>query len=180
MPGGGIQPIRVERLDDEVLIPHGEFARKLFNEAFEPNKIYEIKPHAGRSKKSHDHFFAFLNEVFATLPEDLKADFPDEIHFRKKMLIRLGFAKSFDFVAENDFEASRAMIAIRSIIDEYAVIIRDGSVMRVFVAESMQMKLMGRKRFQDAKQAIIVECARMLGVDAKTLVENAKKFNNTE
>ena len=44
-----------------------------------------------RSKASHDHFFAIINEAWKNLPEDMGDDFPSPEHLRKWALIKSGF-----------------------------------------------------------------------------------------
>jgi hypothetical protein len=50
-------------------------------------------------------------------------------------------------------------------MDEYAIVSVREAVVRVFTAQSQNMRAMGAKQFQESKQAVLDQLDDMLGVD---------------
>lgn len=168
------QPVLVEVLDDEALVPIGEHHRRLFNEMFLPGHRYEIIPHAGRSGKSHRHYFSCIREAWKNLPEKISDDYPDAETLRKRTLIKLGYCDQADIVCGSHEAALGAAAACRR-LDRYAVIVARDSVVRIITAQSQDTKSMGRKAFQESKQAVIEELAAMVGITVDELAKNADR-----
>jgi len=65
------------------------------------------------------------------------------------------------------------MVAFAEAMDDYAIVIRRHDVVTVFTAKSQSQKAMGKKAFQESKQAVLDILSEMVGVSAQELQQNA-------
>lgn len=121
-----------------------------------------------RSKASHDHFFACVNEAWKSLPEDLADDFPSPEHLRKWSLIKAGFCSETRIACANNSEAM-ALAAKAKAMDRYSLVAIDGKVVTIWTADSQRKDAMGRKLFQEAKERALHVISQLIGTDAATL-----------
>lgn len=131
-------------------------------------QLYRFTQYEDRSEASHRHYFAALHDAWANLPADLSERFPTSERLRKFALIKSGFATQRQLVASSRAEALR-LAAFIAPMDEYALIETRGAVVTVWEAESQSMRAMGRKRFQESKDAVLGYCASLIGVSPETL-----------
>lgn len=127
---------------------------------------YLLAPVCQRSDVSHKHEFAWLREAWLSLPEHL-ADLPhcaSPEHLRKWALIRAGYSDSHSIVCSSRAEALRLAAFIRP-IDEFAVVITQGTIVTRFTAKSQSKRAMGAQVFQDSKTKIMEVIAHMIGVE---------------
>jgi hypothetical protein len=138
---------------------------KLASTRFSVGQTYLLVEEQERSRASHNHEFAFLNEAFKSFPDELVITYPTPEHLRKHGLIRKGFCNIQDHVCETKAEAQR-LRAILSGRDEYAVVIviGNGLVVREMTAKSQSIKSMGKAEFQASKTALMEFVADLLGV----------------
>lgn len=125
-----------------------------------------------RSKSSHDHFFAVINEAWKSLPEDMADDFPSPEHLRKWALIKAGFCSETRIVCANNTEAMTLATRAKA-MDKYSIVAIDGKAVTIWTADSQRRDAMGRQQFQEAKERAIHVISNLLGVDATTLKEAA-------
>jgi len=125
-----------------------------------------------RSKSSHDHFFAVVNEAWKSLPEALADDFPSPEHLRKFALIKAGFCSETRIVCANNSEAMSLATKAKA-MDKYSIIALDGKAVTIWTADSQRRDAMGRERFQAAKERAIDIISQLIGTDATTLKEAA-------
>jgi hypothetical protein len=121
-----------------------------------------------RSKASHDHFFAVVNEAWKSLPEDLCDDFPSPEHLRKWALIKAGFCTATKVVCANNDEAIK-LVGKAKAMDRYSLVDVAGSTVTIWTADSQRRDAMGRSVFQEAKEKAIDAISALLGTDAATL-----------
>lgn len=119
----------------------------------------------GRSKTSHDHFFAQIDDSWATLPEHLAMDFPNATSLRKFALIKTGFCTMHRAVCRDNREAI-ATAAIFASLEDYTICEISGAVVTVWKPESQKVKAMGGKRFQESKTACLDFISQLIGADA--------------
>lgn len=127
-------------------------------------EVYRLVTFEERSQASHNHYFASLQNGFDNLPDTMRDQFPTAEHLRKKLLIRAGYADERSIVCASKAEAHRMAAFIRP-IDEYAIVSVREAVVRVFTAQSQNMRAMGAKAFQESKQAVLDQLDDLLGVD---------------
>ena len=143
-------------------------ARRACAEAFVIGEVYTLAEEKARSSNSHRHYFAMVNEAWATLPEHMAAQFPTAEHLRKFALIKAGFADSRQIVAASKAEALRIAAFIRP-LDEYGVVSVEGAVVTHWTAQSQSTRAMGGKRFQESKSAVLDYIASLSGAQAGDL-----------
>lgn len=121
-----------------------------------------------RSKASHDHFFAVVNEAWKSLPEDLADDFPSPEHLRKWALIKAGFCSETRIVCANNSEAMTLATKAKA-MDKFALVAIDGKAVTIWTADSQRRDAMGRQQFQEAKDKAMHVISELLGTDAAAL-----------
>jgi hypothetical protein len=121
-----------------------------------------------RSKASHDHFFACVNEAWKSLPEDMADDFPSPEHLRKWALIKAGFCSSTRVVCANNAEAMTLATKAKQ-MDRFSLVAIDVKVVTIWTADSQRRDAMGRQEFQEAKDRALDVISKLIGTDAATL-----------
>lgn len=137
-------------------------------------EVYPLAPWEDRSLVSHNHQFAFIGEAFKQLPEQYHnepwAQSPE--HLRKFGLIRNGFCNTQTYPCGTRAEAERWARNLRP-LDEYSVVSVEGTTVYRFTAESQSRRAMGKKRFQESKQALMDWLDDLLHVERGTLEREA-------
>lgn len=149
----------------EAMVPLPNFAKRC-DEKFVVGERYRMDVVEARSHRSHSHFFACVHDAWMTLPEEYTERFPTAEHLRKWCLIRAGFRDERTIVTASKAEAQRFVKFMRP-LDDYAVIVARETVVVVWTAKSQSMKAMGRKEFQRSKEAVLAECAKLVGAEPK-------------
>lgn len=150
--------------DGDAMRPIRSFTR-LANEQFVVGQEYRLVQEAGRSKRSHDHYFACVEDAWQNLPERWDGRFPTADHLRKFALIRAGYRDERSIVASNKAEAQRVAAFVKP-MDEFAVVVVTEAVVTVYTAKSQSRKAMGGPVFQKSKQDTLDVLAEMVGVKA--------------
>jgi hypothetical protein len=149
----------------EAMIPlHPRRADK----TFVVGQRYSLVQYEERSSASHNHEFAWLKESWLSLPEHLADKFPSPEHLRKFALIRAGYSDSHTITCRSKAEATRVAAFIRP-IDEFAVVVVQGTTVTRFTAKSQSKRAMGAKEFYESKERIMEVVARMLNVEPQEL-----------
>ena len=151
--------------DGDAMRPVRSFTR-LANDQFVVGQEYRLVQEAGRSKRSHDHFFASVEDAWQNLPERWDGRFPTADHMRKFALIRAGYRDERSIVASSKAEAQRVAAFVKP-MDEFAVVVVSEAVVTVYTAKSQSLKAMGREAFQRSKSDVLDVLAKMVGAKAK-------------
>lgn len=151
-----------------VLRPLTVFADRAAKQ-FEEGATYQLEVVEERSKEAHNHYFGLIGEAFNTLPEMYGDRFSSAEHLRKWCLIKRGFRNEHPVIATSPEQAA-SIAALCSTLDDCAVIQVHGNVVMVYTAKTQKMKRghkdgMDKHEFYASKQAVLEECAAMLGVD---------------
>lgn len=146
----------------EAMAPARGFA-KLCDEQFVVGERYRMVQEAERSKRSHDHYFACLEEAWRNLPERYDGRWPTAEHLRKWALIQAGYRDERSIVAASKAEALRVADFVKP-MDEYAVVLVSEAVVTVYTAKSQSRKAMG-KEFQKSKSDVLDVLARLVAVE---------------
>ena len=158
--------------DGESLTPSTPFMARLADKHLVIGEAYRMVEDHARSAKTHNHYFASLQDAWRTLPEDLSEEFPTAEHLRKKALIRCGYADERSIVCASKAEALRVAAFIRP-MDQYAIVVVSEATVKVYTAESQSKKAMGAKRFAESKSAVFEYLDRLLGVPVGATRQNA-------
>lgn len=132
---------------------------------------YRLLPYEERSTRSHQHFFAALNEAWSSLPLDQAAHYPTAEHFRKHLLIKCGYRHERIVAAEDKSEARKIAGIVRS-MDQFSVASVRENIVVIWTPESMSVRAMKKDRFQKCKTDLLDEAAAMIGVTADALQRN--------
>jgi len=155
--------------DGEAMIPRSQSAA---DRQYVVGECYRLAVFEPRSRKSHDHYFACVHDAWANLPEQIAERHPTDEHLRKWALIKAGYRDERVIVCASAEEALK-MVAFAEAMDDYAIVIRRHDVVTVFTAKSQSQKAMGKKAFQESKQAVLDILSEMVGVSAQELQQNA-------
>jgi hypothetical protein len=134
---------------------------------YEPGGTYALVVHDERSQASHNEYFASLDTRWQTLPFALEPEYPSRESLRHKALIKTGYAIEHDFVLPTDATATLFAAALIEADDEvYTIVEVRGHVVRRYRAQSQSYRAMGRKVFEESKQAVLNYIDReILGVE---------------
>lgn len=142
------------RFTDGALVPSTNYQRHRAFERWEEGQLVPVVEHSQRSDKSHDHYFATLHDMWVSLPEELSADFPNEDVLRAHALIRTGYANKRQLVCRSNADAERTAAFMRP-SSPLAIIAVEGCVVTEWTAESQRYRAMGKRRFQESKDAVL-------------------------
>jgi hypothetical protein len=147
------QPI-IYRSTGEGFEPSTNYQAHLHGQHYPEGTLVALVPFYQRSDKSHDHYFATLHDQWLSLPEELSRDFPNEEVLRAHALIRTGYCNKRQLVCRSAAEAERVATFLRP-SSPLAIIEADGCVVTEWTAESQAYRAMGKKRFQESKDAVL-------------------------
>lgn len=159
------------RWDGESFVPVGRFAR-IADEQFVIGETYRLVEEHERTARSHRHYFAAVNDAWASLPEGMGDRFPTADHLRKFALIRTGFCDERTFVAGSRAEAVRLAAFLRP-VDDFAVVEVEGSTVIVRTAKTQNMRAMDKAAFTASKNAVLDYLADLIGVTPDRLAASA-------
>lgn len=155
----------------EAMIPVGHYIR-IANKVFVVGMNYRLVEQKDRSRASHNHYFAAVEEAWKNLPEEYADRYPSPDHLRKWALCKADFADERSIVCSSKAEAQRVAAFIKPMDDFAVVTVRDATV-RVYTAKSQSVRAMGKDEFQRSKTAVLDILAEMVGVTAAELQEHA-------
>jgi hypothetical protein len=140
----------------------------------EEGEIVFVEMERGRSPSSHKHQFAWINDAWASLPEDCTgqpwAETPETL--RKHALIATGYSQSYTLDCGGRATAHRvkvALVAAEAGKHGYAIGQVRGPVVTIWTPESQSLRAMGGQRFNESKAAILAWIADKIGVAPEDL-----------
>lgn len=129
-------------------------------------EVYKMAPAHDRSQSSHNHEFAVIADMWASLPDRFAhepwAQSPE--HLRKFALIQKRYCDTQTYACGSHAEAQRWAANLRP-LDEYSVVAVQGTTVYRFTAQSQSKRAMGAKLFQESKTAIIEFIEDLIGVE---------------
>ena len=138
-------------------------------------QVYWLEESADRSRLSHDHQFAWLNEAWRQLPEGLMDLYPTPEHLRKRALIDCGYFRETVIDVGTRAGALRVAAYARG-EDEFAHVVTRGCLVVIRCARSQRMSgsdRMTKEEFQASKTAILGKIAGLIGVEPDELLRAA-------
>lgn len=155
------------------MVPARGFAR-LADREYVIGEIYTLdQTDPSRSLASHRHYFAAVHEAWINLPQDEAERFASSEHLRKWALIRAGYRDERSIVCSSKAEALRIGSFVKP-MDEHAIVAISETVVRVYTAKSQSARAMGKRVFQESKDAVLTQLAGLLGVEVSTLVSHGR------
>lgn len=152
--------------------PSSKFVASRADGAYVIGMDYILVPHEPRSQRSHNHFFAAVKNAWDNLPDHMLMEYPTTEHLRKKALIKKGYADERSVVCASKAEAQRVAAFVKP-MDEYAIVVPVGSVVKVYTAQSQSMRAMNKEVFQKSKTDVLDFIDDLLGVDREATSGNA-------
>jgi hypothetical protein len=125
-----------------------------------------------RSRASHNHFWASLQNGFDNLPENIAARFPSVDHMRAYLLIETGWCDEMECELVSNAEARKLAARTRSESPYARITIRDRKVV-VWYPKSQSAAAMGHQAFQDSKRDVLGLLEGMIGVPLGSLSKEA-------
>lgn len=144
----------------EAMQPLPRFA-KACDAAFTVGEVYRMEVQEQRSLISHNHYFATLQDIFMSLPEEADERIKSADHLRKFALIRCGYRDEKSFLCASKAEARR-MAAFVQPMDDYAIVVVQEAQVIVYTAKSQSLKAMGKVEFQQSKDDVLSYCQGIL------------------
>lgn len=146
--------------------------KALCDEQYAVHERYRLVPLQQRSMRSHNHYFAALNDAWRALPDEQAIRFPTVDHFRKWCLIQTGWHNRREIACSSKAEARRFAAFIRQ-ADEYGVCYAEEAAVVHLTARSQSMKAMGKADFQQSKEDVLAKAAEMTTMTAEQLNQEA-------
>lgn len=156
----------------EAMQPLPHFA-KLCDKQFVVHEEYRLAELEERSRATHNHFFASVEEAWSNLPEDIADRWMTAEHLRKYSLIKAGYFDERSIVCASKAEALRVAAFVKP-MDEYAIVLCREATVTVFTAKSQSLRAMGKKEFQDSKSKVLDYVASLIGITSENLVKETK------
>ena len=134
--------------------------------AYVVHEVYKMGEIHDRSQATHNHEFAAIADMWASLPERHKHEpwAQSAEHLRKFALIMCRYCDTQTYPCGSRAEAERWAKNLRP-LDEYSVVTVEGSTVYRFTAQSQSRRAMGAKLFGESKQAILDYIEDLIGVD---------------
>jgi hypothetical protein len=117
-----------------------------------------------RSRQTHNHYFAAINDAWENLPEKISGEFPSPEHLRKYAMIRTGHCITHKMLAANNKAAIEAATFIME-LDEFALCEVAGNVVTVYRAQSQSFRAMGKDVFKKSKEDVLGFLSQLIGAD---------------
>jgi hypothetical protein len=137
------------------------YARKQAEHDFGEGEIARLERCEERSSPSHRQFFAYVNEVYENLPEAYEGRWPTADDMRRWLLTWSKFCTRQEFACASHAEAERWF---RNLAGKYHRIELEGNTVIGYTAHSQDYATMGRRTFQESRDAVEAACARILGI----------------
>lgn len=154
----------------EAFKPATQKAARLAALRYGVGEVVPLTEWRSRSRASHDHFFAVLGDLWATLPEHQAQRWPTPDALRHEALCRKGFCDVATFFASSNAEAQR----VAGFIREAGVIVTiEGRAVTKLTPHSQSKSAMGARRFQESKDAILSFVADVLEADLEAVKREA-------
>lgn len=161
------RPVHMQWLGDS-FVPAGKYWQRLADQLFVVGMVYPLEVREDRSMRSHQHYFACINEAFNNLPEHIAARVPSPDHLRKMALIKAGYCDEKTFSCVGPEEAERLAAFIRP-MDGYAIVVVRDDTVTVFTAKSQSMRAMNKVEFAESKERVLGILADLIGTTRKAL-----------
>jgi hypothetical protein len=166
-------PVVIFQWSGEAMVPRARF-HNLANAHYVVGELYRLEAIEERSAVSHRHYFACIHDAWLNIPEHLADRFPTSEALRKFALIKTGYADERSIVCATKAEAQRVAAFVKP-MDTYAVVAVSEAVVTVYTAKSQSMKAMGRKVFQESKDAVLGYVADLIGVTPDALAQRKRE-----
>lgn len=162
--GGPIEAI----WNGEHFAPISPYWVRRADKQFARGEVLRLIDEPERSNRSHNHFFASVQNAFDSLPPLWAERFNSPDALRKYCLIKAGFCFSDSITCPSHADALRVAAFVRG-ADEFALVDVKKSVVTRYTAKSQSYKAMGRDEFKASKEGVLRVLAETLEVTTSEL-----------
>lgn len=141
---------------------------KLAQKQFEIGTEYPLEVHEQRSTAEHRHYFAAIREAWSNLNEDATERYPTPDHLRRWALIKAGWYRENTTVCDSFDHAMQLAAFIRK-LDDFAVVIQKGNVVKIYIAKSQSYQEMSKEDFQQSSRDVLEILSGQIGISRKAL-----------
>jgi len=146
----------------EVFKPANPGQHRAASARFGEGEVVPLDVAHGRSRASHDHYFALIGDAHGTLPENLAERFPTPDSLRHYALCKAGYCDVETMVASSKAEALRLAGFVRAGAKDGVQVVVSGASITRLTPRSQSVKAMGGKVFQESKAAVLEIVAELL------------------
>lgn len=146
-------------------------APKLADRHLVIGETYLLQP--GRSRKSHNHFFAVVQRAWENLPESIAKEFPTAEHLRARALIELGYSLTRSCPTADEEMALR-VAGFMGPSHPFSVIAVQGNMVVEVVPMSQSLEGMDAETFAQSKKDVLEYLSALIGVSVEELSKSAK------
>lgn len=186
MTGPRIYPVGMIWREVDVVEADGEVQRRwamvplkrydnLAKRQYLAGSEYPLVPLEARSRASHSHYFAAINEGYKNLPEKIAARWPTSEHFRKWCLVETGWFHESEIECANEKLARQTAVLMRS-FDGYARISVHGPKVIIRRPRSQSAAAMSRPEFEASKKDVLELAEHMIAVPKGSLRKEAERI----
>lgn len=154
--------------DGESMRPVNGGFMKRCDKQFVVGETYVLEVREERSSKQHAFFFASVGEAWKNLPEEAVARYPNPEYLRRWALVKAGYADEKTVLCATKAEATRTIATVKG-LNEYAIIVQKGTVLKIFTAQSQSIRAMDRKTFKESADAVLAILAEVIDVKPSEL-----------
>lgn len=162
--------------DGDHMIPLPRF-RKMCDQMFAVHEEYPLAVLENRSMKSHNAYFAQIDEAWQNLPEDIAPRFPSPEHLRAQALVDTGWCDEETTIFDTPQDAQKFARAIREnqkrTRSPITIIRVKGNIVQEFRPMSQSTASMKKQPFEESKKAVLDYILGLIGTTARELRQNA-------
>lgn len=159
------------------MIPLPRF-RKLCDQIYAVHEEYPLVIVENRSMKSHNAYFAQIEEAWKNLPEDLSPKYPSSEHLRAWALVETGWCTEEQTIFDTEKDAKKFAVALRNSQRRtrgapITIIRVHGNIVQEFTPMSQSTAAMKKIPFEQSKKDVLDYLLGLIGTTARDLRNNA-------
>jgi hypothetical protein len=165
------RPVRYVYIGNGTMVALPRF-HNLCAAQFAVDEEYDLDLVQGRSRASHNHYFAAVAEGYLNLAEEYAQEFHSEDHLRYWCLCKTGYCTTTKWVL-NTAEDARKMLQALKQENADTIVGVSGNICTVYHPASQSRPAMNKEQFEESKRAVLDLIASMARTTRKELEKNA-------
>lgn len=153
--------------DGDHFVPLQREAKRC-DEVFVVGRRYVVEVMDLQSAAKRAMFHATLNDIYASLPDDLAQRWLNVEAFRKWLTIRAGYAEERQIIYATKTDAERSVLLAQALAP-YAIVERRDCVVTVWTAKSTAARAMDGRTFSKLVDDVLAKAAEVTGIDPRDM-----------